>query len=64
MIALIRYAVSLTRGRVVLAEAHLCKRGHVTRHLSGRAYRQWETTATIRCRCGRPAHPIRVGGAR
>ena len=64
MTALLRYAIGLTRGRVDLAQAHLCKRGHVTRHLTRRSYRQWVDTQTVRCRCGRPANPIRVGGAR
>jgi hypothetical protein len=64
VIALIRYATVVARGHIDLAGAHLCGRGHVTRHLTRRAYRRWEATQTVRCRCGRPAHPIRVGGAR
>jgi hypothetical protein len=64
VIALARYALALARARVDLPERHLCKRAHVTRDLSQRAYRQWQEDQTVWCRCGRPAHPIHAGGAR
>jgi hypothetical protein len=64
VIALARYAFGLARDRVDLSERHICKRAHVTRTVSQRAYRQWEVTQTVRCRCGRPAHPIHARGAR
>lgn len=56
----LRYAFGLTRARVDLPGAYLCKRAHVTRRLSRRRYRQWQEDKQVRCWCGRPAHPIRA----
>jgi hypothetical protein len=70
VIAFARYAITIVRARIDLGGAHLCKRAHVTRTVSQRAYRRWDEDENktvpmpVRCRCGRPAHPIHVRGAR
>lgn len=68
VITFARYAYGLARARVDLSETHLCKRAHATHSLSRRAFLRWDENKdkdkTVRCRCGRPAHPIHARGAR
>lgn len=71
VIALARYAAGLARARVALDKTHICKRAHVTRTVSRRAFQRWDedkdktVPMPVRCCwCRRPANPINARRAR